>query len=129
MALLDMEAECEIYFTTNWTDTSIQLPDAPFDYSALTSWVAINFYPTVNDQIGMDGTTSGRIAHYGLSSIFCYHKKKKLALKLADDIKTFFNGQELPKDIHVDIGIDKPVVDLENGWWEAKVNFEVKQFS
>jgi len=33
MALLEMAAECEIYFTTNWTDTDIKLPDTPFDYT------------------------------------------------------------------------------------------------
>jgi len=50
-------------------------------------------------------------------------------LKLADDIKTFFNGQELPKDIHIAIGQDKPAVNLGNGYYESRVNFEVKQFS
>ena len=129
MALLEMSAECEIYFTDNWIATDIQLPDTDFDYSSLDSFISINFYPTVNELIGHDGTSTGRTAYYGMSSIFCYHKKKKLALKLADDVKAFFNGQSLPKDIYIGTGQDKPAIDLDNGFYEARVNFEVSQYS
>jgi len=129
MGLLELAAEPEIYFTTNWTDTDIELPDTEFDYDGLDTYISIDFAPTVNDYTGMDGTSTGRIASYGLYSVYCYHKKLKLALDLADDIKTFFNGIELPKDIHVGIGQDKPAIDLENGFFESKVNFELKQYS
>ena len=129
MALLEMAAENEIHFTTNWTATQIQLPDKVFDYAGLDTFISINFYPTLNNKIGFDGTTNGRIASYGMSSIFCYHKKKKLALKLADDVKAFFNGVELPKDIHVGVGQDVPAIELDNAYYEARVNFEVSQYS
>jgi len=108
MPLLEMSAECETYFIDNWTDT--------------------DFFPVTNEQIGFDGTTVGRKAHYGISQVLCYNKNKKLAMKLADDVKLFFDGQELPEDIHVDIGIDHIAINLET-FWECKITFLVKQFS
>lgn len=129
MALLQMAAETEIFFKNNWTDTTIQYQDTTFDYNGLTSWVSIKFFPTVNEKIGMDGTSSGRVASFGLCSIFCYHKKQKLSMKLADDVKAFFNGKELPLDIRVDIGQDKSTIDLDNGFYETRVNFEIAQYS
>jgi hypothetical protein len=129
MALLEMVAECEIYFTTNWTATSIQIEDKDFDYTGKDTWISLYFVPVLNARIGFDGTTTGRIRGDGLQSVYCYHKKQKLALKLADDVKTFFNGVTLPKDIHIDIGIDGSATALSNGFYEVKVNFSVTQFS
>lgn len=128
MALLEMASEVEIYFIANWTATDIETPDEILNTSAMTEYISLNFFPVTNEQIGFDGTTTGRKAHYGLSQVLCYNKNKKLAMKLADDIKLFFDGQELPEDIHVDIGIDHIAIDLQT-FWECKVTFQVKQFS
>ena len=126
--LLDMSAECEIYFQNNWTATSIEFPDMTLPTTSLDSYISLNFYPITNQRIGVDGTSNGRIAYHGMSQVLCYHKSKKLALKLADDIKTFFQGQQLPKDINVDIGIDYPAIQLDT-FFECKVTFRVSQYS
>jgi hypothetical protein len=123
MGLLQLEAECEIYFKNNWTLTDIQLPNKVFDYDNKTSWIALSFNPTINQRMSSD-----RILYNGLSSVFCYHEEKKLALKLADDVESFFNCKELPFDIRVDIAQFKPPIDLDIGFWEVKVNFEVTQY-
>ena len=128
MALLELAAECEIYFDTNWIATPIETPDEILDTSAMDSYISLNFFPVTNTHFGFDGTTVGRKAHYGLSQVLCYHKNKKLAMKLADDIKLFFQGQQLPKDIHVDIGIDHIAIELDT-FWECKVTFEAVQYS
>ena len=53
--LLEMVAECEIYFTTNWTATSIQIEDKDFDYTGLDTWISLYFAPVLNARIGFDG--------------------------------------------------------------------------
>lgn len=127
--LLEQVAECEIYFIDNWTATPIQLVDKDFDYTGLDTWISLMYYPVLNERIGFDGTTHGRVMGTGIQAVFCYHKKQKLAIKLADDVKAFFSGKELPKDIHVDIGIDNNHTTLDNGFYEVRVNFLVTQYS
>ncbi len=126
MSVLECSAEVEIFFKTNWYLTETQFPDpsTPFDNSDLDLYIRMDYIPTNNESSGM-----GRISSYGTSQIFCYHKRKKLALKLADDIKKFFNCTSLPKDIFVGIGDDIPCVDLDNGFYMALVQFPVSQHS
>lgn len=125
-SVLECSAEPEIYFKDNWTLTPLQVPDPnePFDTTGLDSYIRINYVPNNNEHSGLD-----RISSFGTTQIFCYHKKKKLALKLADDVKTFFNCKDLPKDIHIDIGSDSPCIDLENGFYMSLVSFPLAQYS
>lgn len=126
MALLECSAEPEIYFKNNWTLTPLQIPDPNelFDSSGLDTYIRTDYIPNNNEHGGIS-----RINSYGTYQVFCYHKKKKLALKLADDVKTFFNCQELPKNITIDIGVDYPCVDLDNNFFMALVQFPVVQNS
>lgn len=128
MALLDMAAETETYFADNWIATQIEYPDSTLDTTGLDTYINLNFAPVTNERIGFNGTAVGRKAHYGMSQVLCYHTNKKLAMKLADDVKTFFEGQSLPKDIYIDIGIDYAAVDLTT-FWESKITFLVTQYS
>jgi len=127
-SLLECSAECEKYFIDNWTATQINIPDRPFTYDGINSYISINYYPLLNTMTGgLNGGTSCRIRAEGLVSIRCYDKTQKLSLKLADDVKTFFNNQELPKNINIGIGVDSPVIKIDSGWYEAKVSFELIQ--
>jgi hypothetical protein len=129
-SLLEISAETEIYFRDNWIITpDIQYPDIDFDYDGLSTWIALDTAPVFLEQIGMDGTSTGREAMTALSSVFCYHTNKKLGIKLADDVKNFFTGLDLPKDIRVNYAQYNPPNKLDNGFWSVKVNFEVIQYS
>ena len=127
-SLLEVSAEVEIYFRDGWTDTAIQYPDASFEYDGLSTWIAIDVNPVFNEQIGMDGTSTGRESLTAQASVFCYRRSKKLAIKLADDVKSFFSGIDLPKDIRVNYAQYNPPNELDNGFWEIKLNFDVVQF-
>lgn len=128
-SLLEISAEVEIYFKDNWVSTNIQYPDTRFNYDGLSTWIAVDVNPVFIEQIGMDGTATGRESMSTLAHIFCYHRDKKPAIKLADDVKGFFTGIDLPKDIRVNYAQYNPPNELDNGFWEVKVNFDVVQYS
>ena len=123
MSLIQMSAECEKYFLDNWSSTPIHRQDTNFEYDSLDKWIALAFNPTINQRLGSD-----RILHNGLQSVFCYHRKRILAIKLADEVATFFKCKDLPYDIRVDIGQYGNPTDIDNGFWEVKVNFAVAQY-
>lgn len=127
MSLLECAAEPEIFFSNNWTSTDVEFPDRQID-PTLETYISLNYFPVTNQQIGYDATTMGRVASHGISQVLCYHKTKKQCLKLADDVKAFFGGVELPKDIHIDIGIDYPAIELDT-LFECRVTFKLLQYS
>ncbi len=128
-SLLEVTAESEIYFTDNWTDTEIQYPNTDFEYVDLDTWIAIDTYPALLSCSGLNGTTTGRTMLECQTRIFCYHRKLKDAIALADDVRDFFSGVALPKDINVNVAQYSSPVDLENGFFEVKVIFDIIQYS
>jgi len=123
MSLLECSAEPEIYFQENWTQTGVDYPDSNFSYDGINSYISISYSPLLNTEIG-----GCRVKREGLCSVRCYHKTRKLSLKLADDVKEFFSNVALPKHINIGIGVDIPAVDLENDWHEATVVFDLTQY-
>ena len=128
-SLLEVTAEAEIYFLDNWTDTEIQYPSTDFEHSDTEEWIAIDTYPLLLSCVGLDGTTKGRTMLECQTRIFCYHRVLKEAIALADDVKDFFNGVALPKDINVGLAQYSSPVDLGNGFYEVKVLFDITQNS
>ena len=134
MPILEMSAEIEKEFIDNWdTFTSpdvipINFPDRHFSSDSLTQYIALQFNALQDDVIGFNGTTSGRVEYAGVIKIACYHKTKKLCLKLADTVTDFLRGKELPLGIKIS-GNSTPssTKDLDNDFFELIVSFDVRQ--
>ena len=124
---LEITAELQIYFMNNWTETPLKLPDFPFDDTDIPKWISISYAPIVNDIIGCNGTTTGRLNYNGLFSVYCYAESRMDVFKLADSVSTFLNGKQLTKNIRVGIGQHNSVLDLDSNLFELKVLFEVDQ--
>lgn len=127
MSALQREAESQIYFTTNWSTTSIQYPDMspPFDSSALSEYIRLNYVNTDNESSGTGGRQSG----YGYLQVFVYHKVRKLSVGRSDDVKAFFDCKNLPYDIHSKVGVQFETQDLDNGFFVTLVQFPIEQHS
>lgn len=128
MASYDIKKEVDSHFQTNWTQTPIQFHGQNLDTSSIDSFISLIYAPIENTNYGINGTPTGRIEYAGLQKIFCYAKNPTLALKLADDVKTFLNGKELPQNIHIQIGQDRTPIDLGNGFYEVLCNFDLSQW-
>ena len=130
MGILDLSAEAEIYFIDNWTETplsSIQFPDRQFKTDGLDKYIELNFAPTLNTLIGVNGTTQGRTEYSGITIVNCYHKTKKLGLDLADKTGEFLNGVELPLNIRLGTPQYEPPLDMGNDFWMIRVTVEINQ--
>lgn len=125
-SMLERTAECEIFFKDNWTQTPIYIEgDTPLlDTSNLQTYISLQYANVDNKQIGL-----GRNAGYGVYTILCYHNIKKLSVGLSDDVNNFFSCQDLPKDIHTTIGIQKETQTLENGLFVSPIEFDIRQDS
>lgn len=124
----DIKATIEQEFLSNWSTTPIQFEGVKFDYTGKDSWVSLVYTPVVSDRYGFNGTAIGRVRYVGIQKVFCYAKNPTKAYKLADAVKTFLNGKEI-NGLVFDIGQDRAVLDLNNGYFETVVNTEVVNFS
>ena len=127
MSALQRAAEVEIYFKTNWTATSIHIPDSypPFDNNNLEKYIMLDVINDGSNLVGLSCSEDG----YSYAKVTCYHKVKKLSIKLSDDIKTFFDNKELPYDIKIKDGQQGITVRLENGYFATTVIFRTIQYS
>ena len=127
MSALQRTAEVEIYFKENWTDTPIHIPDSypPFENNNFEKYIMLD---VINDGSHLVGYNTPEYG-YSYAKVTCYHKVKKLSIKLSDDVKTFFDNKELPQDIHVKDGQQYPTARLENGYFCTVIQFRVKQYS
>ena len=123
----DIKIAIEMYFNTKWTTTPIQYEGVKLA-TIPDKYIGLIYNPVLNEQYAFDGTTTGRIRHVGIQKVFCYAKSTTLAYKLADDVKTFLNGLEL-NGIVFQIGQDRSVLDLENGYFECLVQTELVKFN
>jgi hypothetical protein len=129
MAVLATKAALEQYFIDNWAITSkIQFSGVEFDYSGLSKWISLKFIPVENDRYAMNGTVSGRINYSGLLQVFCYAKNESLAYGLSDDVKSFLHDKTIGT-LDIGIGQDRGVENLDNGFSEALVVFEINNFT
>ncbi len=128
MANYNIKVALDTHFKTNWTQTKVQFHGQQLDMSGESSFISLIYAPLDNTPYGFNGTAQGRIEYGGLQKVFCYAKNPTKALKLADDVKTFLNGIELPNNIHVNIGQDTTPRDLGNGFWEVLCNFDLSQW-
>lgn len=135
MGLLEMSAECEYEFINNWnTFTSpdvivVQYPDRQsIGKDTLDEYIELNFIGLDDDLIGADGTTTGRVEYAGKFYVSCYHRRKKLALDLADKVTTFLRGKELPKNVNIMSNAqNSPTPDLDNDFYRIDVSFDIRQ--
>ena len=128
MSVLATKAALEQYFIDNWTATGIQFSGVEFSNKTLTKWISLKFIPVENDRYAMNGTVSGRINYNGLLQVFCYAKNESLAYGLSDDVKSFLHDKTIGS-IDVGIGQDRGVENLDNGYFEALVVFEINNFT
>jgi hypothetical protein len=127
MASLDISSECEDYFRTYWAQTALEYItlSKSLDTTALNEYISIRYFSLPTDKlIGF-----GHKRTNGYLRVMVYQRKEALALGLADDVKEFFDNVDLPKDIHVDIGQDYPVLDMNADWFEIKLTFDIVQYS
>lgn len=125
---LDTKAKIEQYFIDNWSLTEIQFEGVEYDYSDVEKWISLIYIPVRNDIIGMNGESVGRVRNNAQLKVYCYAKSVPLAYKLADDVKSFFNGKQID-DIMVGVGQDKSVTNLDNGFFEVAVIFEINNYN
>ena len=130
MASQEISAQTEIYFKDNWTQTPLEyitLSEA-LDTSEMDEYISIKYFSLpLNRVIGMNGA-NGRKAYHGYLRVLCYQRDEALALGLADDVCTFFDCKQLPSDITVSIGQDEESVDMDNGWFEVELTFDIVQY-
>jgi len=131
MASQEISAETEIFFKDNWTQTPLEYItlSEPLDTSDMDEYISIKYFslPT-NRVIGLDGG-NGRKTSQGYLRVMCYQRSEIKALGLADDVCTFFDCKQLPKDISVGIGQDEAVIDMTNNWYEVKLTYDITQCS
>jgi len=127
MASFDIKKEIDVYFQ-GYRGHPVQFQDQDLDTTGIDTFISLIYAPVENDPVGMDGTATGRIGYSGLQRIFCYGKTSTKALIVADDVKSYFNGKELPQNIHVEIGQDNEPRDLGNGFHEVLCTFNVTQW-
>lgn len=128
MASYDIKVALDTHFQDNWIQTKIQFHGQELDTSAETSFISLIYAPIENTPYGINGSANGRIKYSGLQKVFCYAKNPTKALKLADNVKTFLNGIDLPGNIHIEIGQDGSPVDLNNGFYEVLCKFNLSQW-
>jgi len=123
-SLIQRIKEPEKYFTNNWTDTTIQTQDNnKFENNALTSYIRLNYVNSDNT------STIGRQQGYGTLQVFCYHRNKTMSAVLSDNVKTFFDCQDLGQDVHSKVGVQYETMDLDNDFYLTLVQFPIEQFS
>lgn len=123
----DLKVAIENYFITNWTTTQIQFEGQVFDYEGLDEWIALKFIPVSNDMYAFGGTGQ-RIVNNSQLQVFCYTKQVPYTYDLMKSVSTFLNSVQLG-NIYFNIGQDRAVIDLSNGYFEGQTIFEVNNFN
>lgn len=145
MSQFELQNIPEIYFKDNFLTLGLPtnnmlFPDKPMymkdgtwnyepDYSTLNEWIAFNYRASKPKTIGQDGTTVGRVRQQGYFIVYSYSRKKKIAQQNADIVFDFFSGVDLDDDIRVDLGDYVRDGNLDNGFYEYKLEFKVTQYS
>lgn len=122
----DIKKDIEKYFIANWTATKIQFEGVNTNITD-DEYIGLVYNPVLNERYAFDGTNSGRVRQLGIQKVFCYAKNTTKAYTLADTVKTFLNGAEF-NGLDFEIGQDRMVVDLENGFFEVLVETQVNKF-
>lgn len=123
----DLKVAIETYFIENWTDTSIQFEGEVFDYEGLDEWISLKFIPVSNDMYAFGGSGQ-RVVNNSQLQVFCYAKQVPYTYDLMKSVSTFLNSVQLG-NIYFNIGQDRAVIDLSNGFFEGQTIFEVNNFN
>ena len=128
MASFNIKNIIEKYFQTNFTTYTIQYEGMKIDTIPSGGMISLIYSPIENSLYGIDGTSTGRIEYAGMYKIFCYASNPTKAYIIADAVKTFLNGKQIG-DIYIEVGQDNQANDLNNGFYELLVTFNLSQWS
>lgn len=116
------KANLETYLQSNWTQTTIQFEGVPFNYNGLEKWISLKYVGVSNEAFIQGQATNGQL------QVFCYSKNSPLCHKLADDVSTLLSCK-MVSDVEVSIGqVQGSALNLDNGFFELLVTFEVNQY-
>ena len=124
MGNFSTKSDIETFIKTYWTQTTIQYEGAPFSTSGITKWIGVKYIGVANTQ-----AFSGRKTINAQLQVMCYAKSSPLCFKLADDVTALLNCKQLV-DIEIRTGqIQGSAVNLENGFFELMITFEIDVYS
>lgn len=129
MASFDITKAINDFFIASWPNNRIQFHGTTLDgTNQMDNYISLIYNPVENDPYGFNGSATGRIRYAGLQKVFCYAKSPTLALKLADEVKAFMNGQQID-NIAIDIGQDRQPTDLGTGFYEVLCIFNLNEWT
>ena len=117
--LYNTKREIEQYFLDNWTATPIQFQGVDFD--SPDKWISLAFIP-----VDRTSNTCNRVFENSQLKILCYDKSPTLAIKLLDEVNTFFDCKSLSTCYSGTGNADGlGVQDLLNNTYEVATLYEV----
>lgn len=125
MSAIQCYVEVEKYFKTNWTATSIHLDGEDFTNDNYDAYIRLHHVNNGSDLVGLQNHQE----FHGFTQVFCYHRRKKLSVKMSDDIKILFDNKDLIYDIHSKTGQQYATEELENGYFVTLVQFKIEQYT
>ena len=125
MSSMQCYVEVEKFFKANWTTTPIHYDGETFTNNNYESYIRLNHINNGSDLVGLQNHQDT----HGFTQVFCYHKRKKLSVKMSDDVKILFDNKDLAYDIHSKTGQQYPTEDLENGYFVTLVQFKIEQYT
>lgn len=115
----DIKAEIEQYFIDNWINTPIQFQGVDFDQP--NAWISLIFIP-----IERTANTCGRVMSNAQLKILCYDTNPSMAIKLMDEVNTFFDCKTLTKSYSGAGNADGlGIIDLLNNTYEVATLYEI----
>lgn len=128
MSLNQTRGSIEQYFATNWTETPINYEGQFIERD--DDHISLKFVPIANNQLGFDGTSTGRIEVLGNMQVFTYSTNPPKVYILADKVIAFLSGVDVASDIRCEYGqVVSSAVKHPDGLYELMVSFTVRNFS
>jgi len=116
-------------FLNEWPNERVQYHGETLEgTNNMEDFISLIYNPAENVPYGFDGTSTGRIQYVGAQKVFCYAKSPTLALKLADQVKTFLNGRQI-NNMRIGIGQDRQPTDLGTGFYEVPCIFTIEEWA